>query len=491
MIITTNLGHNKQRIDFWKTYFLPIGLPLLLGLGLGPLLAFLVVTENWILACAAVLLIPIFILLIRYPFMAFMLWMAMVPFIPFTHKYSLVYWVLHRTLLLAALVIIILSRMLKLKKYPPVRLGWAELAMLGFGVAALLSILVSPVAPIETTLTLYDRTLVPFIAYLLIRFLSPREADLKRLLPIMLLVGLAECVIGLLSWFAPQAIPSIWHNELLGDRVVGTLGEPGVYAGALIFFMVFLFYESMNRKRGVIRTILIVTFALAVVCIFFTFTRSCWLAGLLVLLGLLFMYPKPIFSLLLVVVPITLILGGSLLTKEFAYALERLNEEGTAENRIILAHAGQQMFYTKPFFGWGYAAYDFYDWKFMERVGNVAPTYWDIEYGTSHNTYITILAEMGAIGFLFYFFPLARWLVSSVKTLPKLPKEGFWSWRLLVVAWLSVGAQVVIAQFIDVRFFLFSLTILWFTLGFIASIVQSHLGPSHIGAPQTIVRQLP
>lgn len=481
---------HKEYLDFWKAHLLPIGLPLLMGLVLGSLLAFLIVREYWILACVIVLLVPVAILVNRYPFISVMLWMAVLPFIPFVGKYSLVYWVFHRTLILMALGINVISRMLKLKSHPSVRLGRAELAMFAFGVFALLSILLSTVTSIKSTLTLYDRTLVPFTAYLLMRFLSPRGTDLKRLLPIMFLVGLAECVIGLLSLFAPQTIPSIWHSDLLGDRAVGTLGEPGVYASVLIFLMVFLFHDAMNRERGTVRIILVLTFGLGMVCILFTFTRSCWLAGLVVLLGLLFIYPKAIFSLILIVVPIMLILGGGMLAKEFAYGFERLNNKGTAEGRIIQAHAGQEMFYAKPFFGWGYESYDHYDWKFMERVGNVAPKDWDIKSGTSHNTYLTMLAEMGAVGFFFYFFPLIWWLGLTVKVLPKLPKEGFWSRRLLVVAWLSVGAQVVISQFIDMRFFLLPFTTLWFTLGLIASIVQNYLEPNGIGVARTIAPRL-
>jgi O-antigen ligase len=440
------------------------------------------VTTYLFLAYALVLSVPMAILLTRYPFVAVMAWMAVLPFIPFHNEYKLVYWLFHRILMLMALGVNVISRMLRLKKHQPVGLGPAELAMLAFGVIAVLSILLVG-STIKLILTLYDRTLVPFTAYLLMRFLSPRAEDLKRLMPIVWLVGLAECVIGLLSWFVPQAIPPIWRSGLLGTRVVGTFGEPGAYASVLLFLMVFLFHYAMNGARGVVRTILILTFGLGMICTFFTFTRSCWLAGLLVLLGLLFLYPKPTILLILIVVPIIVVLGGGMLAEEFAYAVERLNDESTAKDRIILSHAGQQMFYAKPFFGWGYGNYDRYDWKFMERVGDAAPTSWDIQRGTSHNTYLTILAETGAVGFFSYFFPFVWWLCLTLKGLRRLPKEGFWSWRLVIVIWLAVISQLIISQFIDMRFFLFSLTALWLALGLVAGMVQACLKPDDVDMP--------
>jgi O-antigen ligase len=189
------------------------------------------------------------------------------------------------------------------------------------------------------------------------------------------------------------------------------------------------------------------------------------------------------FSLLLVGVPIMLILFAGPLANELAWAYERLNSVQTAESRIIVSHAGQQMFLAKPFFGWGYGNYDRYDWQFMERVGDIAPTNWDIEEATSHNTYVTILAETGLMGLFLYSLPVFWWLRLTVKALPRLPQEGFWSWRLLVMLWLSVGFYVLVTQFMDMRFFRFSIGLVWLTLGLIANMVQAGLEAGSAAAP--------
>jgi O-antigen ligase len=228
----------------------------------------------------------------------------------------------------------------------------------------------------------------------------------------------------------------------------------------------------MNQEKESVRRLLLLTFGLGTVCIFFSFSRGSWLASALVLLILLLLYFKPIISMLLTVLPIMIILSTTVFASDVAYAYERLKTEDTIDSRIVLAHAGQQMFLARPLFGWGYDNYDRYDWQFMERVGDAAPTEWDVKYGTSHHTYLTILAEIGLAGFFFYAFP-AIWLLGcTIKVLPRLPKKGFGSWRLLIMMWLSIGFYVVVTQFMDMRFFLFPLTVLWLTLGLVADMVQ-------------------
>jgi O-antigen ligase len=474
----------KSWTYLWEAYFIPIGLPFFCALILGLLLAVLIVTENWFLACAMVFVMPVAILFNSYPWIAVMIWMLLIPFLPHGRVSPYIYWILHRALIPFVLILTILSRMLKLRKRQPVQLNRADLATIIYTAMAILSILMTRSSPLQLLYSFYDKPFLGLVAYWFVKLFVPGEKDLKRLIPIMLVLCLAESVIGLLAWFAPQTLPSIWIFPQQGGRTTGTLGNPAVYTSTLIFLMLFLLQYAMSQKRGIVRRFLLFTFGLGMVCIFFSFSRGSWLAGGLALFALLSLYPKPITSLILIILPIMVILSNTVLADEFAYAYERLTTEQTIESRTVLAHAGKEMFLAKPFWGWGYGNYDRYDWRFMVRVGNAAPTKWDIERGTSHNTYLTILAEMGTIGFLSYYFPFLWWLRLTIKVLPRLPKGGFWSRRLLIMMWLSVGFQLVVSQFMDMRFFIFPQTILWLTLGLIANMVQRYLEPGDVGLPQ-------
>ncbi len=475
--VTTTVHDNKY-LDLWEKYFLPIGLPLLIGLALGPFLAFLIVKEAWLFVFAIPFLVPVAILLLRYPFAAILIYLMVVPFFPPTSRTRYLYWIFHQGLIPGTLGLTILARMFKLKKYRPLRLGWPELAMLMYLAVGVISILLTRPQPLRTIYGLYILTFVPFAAYWLMRSISPADKDLQRLIPFILVLCLAESVIGLFSWFAPQVLPSMWVGGIAPGRATGTLREGAAYTITMVWLMFLLFHYAMTRTGGAKRVFLMLTFGLGLVCIFLSYNRASWLAALLVMLGLLYIYPKPVISLMLIVLPVMAILSMGVLADEFAFAYERLTgEEGkeTAEDRLIHSNAAKNMFLARPFSGWGYDSYDLYDWKFMEPVGNVAPTQWAIKRGTSHNTYLTMLAETGAIGFLAYAFPVAWWLGHTIKALPRLPKRGFWSQRLLITMWLSVGFYILVAQTLDMRFFWFPHTLLWLTLGLIANmVVQTH-----------------
>ena len=88
------------------------------------------------------------------------------------------------------------------------------------------------------------------------------------------------------------------------------------------------------------------------------------------------------FALLTIAVVTAVILSASVFSSEVSFALKRLGTTDTVDSRIVLIYAGRQMFFAKPLLGWGFTSYDLHDWRFMKRVGNFAPTSWDIEKGT-------------------------------------------------------------------------------------------------------------
>jgi O-antigen ligase len=452
-----------------ERYLLLLGLPL--GLGMGVVLAYLIIKGYWTLAVALAIVAPSIIVLLRYPLRVVLLWILLMSFLPVETVSPPVFWVMNRALLPLALGSVILSRALRLNRGPLPHWGLAELAMVLYLAVGVVSILATQSAPVLSLFELYDKVFVPFIVYWLVRLSVPSEQDLKGWVPVLLIVCAAQIAIGFLARYAPQALPSLWIFPRMGDRMSGTFNNPNAYAYTLLFFMAFLLYAALNQRGRFTQAVVFVTFGLGMVCVFLTFTRACWLAGLVIMIGLMLLYPRSILSLLTLGVPIAIILLASVFSSEVTIAFGRLGTEGTVDDRTVLLHAGEQMFTAKPLLGWGYNTYNLYDWKFIERVGDAAPSRWDVESGSSHNTYMTILAETGIIGFLLYSFPIIWWLALSIKTLRRLSRQGFWNWRLLTVLWLSVSSYILIAQIIDMRWFWYSNALFWLTLGLIANIV--------------------
>jgi O-antigen ligase len=161
-----------------------------------------------------------------------------------------------------------------------------------------------------------------------------------------------------------------------------------------------------------------------------------------------------------------------------AWANQRLKVENTALDRLVVYNTAWQMFKVRPFFGWGYETYDRYDRQFQTRVANHVST--DL---TSHNTYLTVLVERGAIGFLVYYFPAFWLLLLSVRVWSRVPNDGVWSRRLLLIFWLMILFQVVVGSFTDTKRLTFVFTMWWITLGFIANMVQGFVKPGDVGPP--------
>lgn len=444
------------------------------GLGLGGGIAYLVSRGQWAIAAGAVLGIPLLIVLNRYPLGAFFLWCATMPLLPFQTVPPQVFWVVHRALIPLALILVIAGRLLRDRPYDPVKLGWPELMMVLYLLFGAVTVLATRKAPLLYLYELYDRMGVPFAAYWLMRLTTPDKHDFKRLLPLLLGLCLAEILIGFWARYLPGLLPPLWQIERMGDRMSGTFANPTPYAYTLSFCLPLLFHTALTRFTGTVRNLLLGVFGLGLVCIFLTFTRGCWGAALVMLLGLLLLYPRTVARLIVFGLPLFLLLFGGLMAQEFATALTRLETQDTVDSRIVLAHAGERMFALKPITGWGFGNYDRYDWQFMERVGNAAPTNWDVQYGTSHNTFLTILAETGLVGFSTQFFPLFWWAIQSLRVWRRMPRRGFWSRRLLAVLWLSILFYLVASQVVDMRFFWFQIGTWWATLGLIGSLVERY-----------------
>ena len=467
---------------FWQQYFLPRWLPLLLGLGLGVFIASLVVNRAWYLAVPIALAVPLVILFMRYPFSAIFLWILLVPYfvvVP-TMAERYIFWILYRSMLPTVLLLMILSNMVGLRKSRPMHLGRAELAMLIFLGLTLVNIYTVGSDTKKDFINFYENLFIPFCLYWLIRLNAPTKRDFKILLWAVLPALVFQCVIGQLTWFAPGNLPEKWLG-LEGARTVGTLRNVAVYTSFLMLLGLLLFNYAMTSASTWLKPVLIIIFGLALYNVFMSFSRGSWLGELLVVVGLLFLYPRVILNTVITVLVIIIILGNSILASQVDWAMERLNDEDTANGRIIGNTASMRMIEAKPLTGWGWGNYDRYNVSFKTRVGDIAID----TKGTSHNTYLSIMAELGLPTFLLYMFPVGWWFYLSLKVWRHLPPRNLLGSRLLIMLWLLMLHIFVVTNFMDmIRFHPFGTSIWWMTLGLIASIVQPYLKPGDIGAPQ-------
>jgi len=476
--IILSLVGSRGWTGFWDERFLPRWLPLALALVFGVLLGLLIANEAWYFVIVLAVAAPVGILLSHYPFAAVMIWMLLMPYSLNSGSSDprMIFWLLHRMLVPAALVITTISGWLGInRRTKNVSLGLADLAMLLFLGLTIANIIVLNSDTRSSLIELYDQIAVPFLMYWLIRLCDPDEEDLKRFLIIAAITILVQAAIGILGRFVPQVLPSSWIQG--AERTVGSLLNGAVYTSTLVFLSLLLFQYAMNCESKRIRNLFLGLFGLTIFSVFISFSRGSWLGGLFVLAGLIALYPKTLIRLLIVMGLLVLVVGGGFISDEIAFGYERLTgSEGqrSASNRVISNQTSMLMIQTKPWFGWGFNNYDLYYEPFITGSGDLPS---ELGYGvTSHNTYLTIVTELGVIAAFLYVFPSLWLLFLSKRAWRHLPSQGFMSRRLLIVLWLVMLHMLVVSNFMDmIRFYPFGTTIWWMTQGLIASIVYRYL----------------
>lgn len=444
----------------------------LLGSSLGVVSAFLIVNGQWQLAFVLILSLPAIVLLQKDPWLALLIWLILTPFMVTTESAESrkMYWVIHRALPPLTVGLIGLSYLLKINYRKLPKIGLAEFAMFGYLVVSWLSIYFLNNNLQATTFVLYDRVFVPICLYLIVRYAAPNEKDWQRLLLVAFFVVVTQAIFGILFWTSPSLLPSNWIGE--EPRATGSLRSTGVYTITLVFSGLLVLYGAMNRKSGWIRFIFFSAFLLGMISVILSFSRGSWLSGIVVLLGLIYLYPRFMLRLILIMVIITIILSSGIIAEQISFAQERLNSTSTALSRLPVFMASYRMFEAKPLFGWGYANFDQFDRQFQERVGGlVNPGEKD---HSSHNFYLSILAEQGIVGILLFLTPFILWLLRSIKILPRMPRDGLWNRNLLIMLWLVLLNMIVVNNFLNL-IVVFGLGIWWITLGLIANLVTPYL----------------
>ena len=467
-----------RRVGFWEGRFLPRWLPLILAVGVGALSGLLIVRGQWSLLVPTVLAVPTLIMFTRFPFAAVIMWILVLPFFVVTPTAAerFAYWIMHRGLIPATLLIVVIANGLRVRKREMIRFGLPELSLLLFVLIAVANILTVSAGGANTFIRFYDRLIPQFSLYLLIRVVAPTKDEFKKFLPAALFILVFECIIGLLTWFAPAAVPVQWLSRVAGERTTGTLANVATFTSTLLFLALPLFHYAMHCRSRFQRGVIVTAFGLTCFSVFFSFSRGSWLAGVVVLIVLFLMYRRVIASISILVLTLTLILGGTVLADEIAFANERLNDASTAQGRIVGNMASLLMIEAKPFTGWGYDDYNLYNTEFKARVGEIAVD----QKGTSHNTYLTIMAELGVPAFIFFMLPTLWWLRLTLRAWPYMPRKGFWSRRLVVMFWLALLSSFIVSNFMDmVRFNPFGTSVYWASLGFIANLVYPYLQPEN------------
>jgi O-antigen ligase len=256
---------------------------------------------------------------------------------------------------------------------------------------------------------------------------------------------------------------TLWGGQLVDDppRISATLVSPallGVFVGAgIVTSLALLLLDGPRSLRG----LAFATLFLGLPALFFTYTRGCIVATFLVASAIALLHRRsrlPAVGVACVAATILVASWGTL-TQSSLYQ-QRASNQMNVSGRFVQARAAIDLISGKPILGWGYGQYDEAKTRLDTSSGNLPEQ--SLYFYTSHNTFLTILVELGIVGLIILLLP---WAIVVGKTLRRArAPSGF-------AGWLTVSLVAVIAVYVltalttDMRFFSFVPALSWVAVG--------------------------
>ena len=290
---------------------------------------------------------------------------------------------------------------------------------------------------------------------------------LQRLAPRQVIAAILGSCSGVaaLGIFEHYTHWNLWGMEQIQDnpndplRIVVTLSNPavlGAFYGAGIVTATAVLGWGGPR---LLRRLSVVTLLLAVPALFFTFTRGGILASVVVTAVLLAMRQRVrILAAVLAILAAFLVwFSWGEISSNPLYR-ERAANVGNVRGREAQNKAALQLAAERPLLGWGYGQYNEVKNRRALYTGPMSAAV----YGyTSHNTFLTILVELGIVGLVLAFLP---WLIVVWSVIRRFSSMPYPSWYLLSLLAI-VGVVVLTAQTTDMRFFSFVPALAWICIG--------------------------
>ena len=186
-------------------------------------------------------------------------------------------------------------------------------------------------------------------------------------------------------------------------RAYGSLPHPNILAGFLVIAVLFLLYLAFIAEKASQRVFVLVGLVAIIPALFFSFSRSAWLALIfsLVVLGFWlwrhknYFWQSSFFKILFLILIMVGVLGGSL----YQPLLTRITGEQDLEAASIelrLAFTKQALELIKADWLWGQGIGN-YTLAVWQKIDASWPGYY---YQPVHNIYLLISAELGIFGAL-------------------------------------------------------------------------------------------
>ena len=294
-------------------------------------------------------------------------------------------------------------------------------------------------------------TAIGAIVYYFLTFGPGFDIPLPTIVATLLVTACLQSVMGVLEITSGWRLWGDvgWLAEVGGARASATLTNPGVLGmflgSAIVFAVAILSWKGPRR----LRLLSWITLLVATPGLFLTLTRGPILATAVAVVLLLVLGRSRLVGLgVLATAAVTLAFLYPTLQSTAVYQ-ERATKTETVQIRVVLRDVSLHLAAQKPFFGWGRGKFD--EAKNASELASDSFSVYAILETTSHDTYLTLLVELGAIGLLLYSLPFLILVFRSFRR--RGPPRDRW---LLAGSLASLLVFYLTASTLDFRFFSFA-----------------------------------
>jgi len=313
---------------------------------------------------------------------------------------------------------------------------------------------------------LYQNVGIGVVAYYFLAFGVSRRNLAQRFAAVLLASGVLVSLTGIVERATGW---TLWGRSPAEDgRIAATLSGPAVYGAyvgaALAVATAILLWRGPERLRLLSVVMLIVGIPASLL----TITRGSILATLIVMLAMVAVRRSGVRWIAAgaaILAGVVLVLSWSSITSSSLYR-NRFSDTKNVQGRLLIDRWSIKLFEGRPVLGYGYGSFDA-----IKNSAQLSPGKLPLAAGkdyTSHNTFLTILVELGAVGLGVLVLP---WVVASIGAL-RAVLTGTTD-----VAWLLIGCVGIVANYAitalstDFRFFSIVPAVTWMAVGAMRAVV--------------------
>lgn len=257
---------------------------------------------------------------------------------------------------------------------------------------------------------------------------------------------------------------TLWGDQSTDTefRATATLSSPGVlgaFLGASIAVATAILLWHGPRS---LRRLSLALLPVAVPALGFTLTRGPILATLVVV-GTMIAARRSgarwVWAGVAVLAAGVIVLQWGAITSSSLYH-NRVAEKGNVQGRLLIDQWSIKLFERRPVAGYGYGSFNE-----VKNAAQLSPGNLPLAAGrdyTSHNTFLTILVELGAVGLALLALPWLKIPYDALKAVARRPVPDVW---LAVGCAGIVGTYVLTGLTTDMRFFSIVPALTWIAVG--------------------------